>query len=135
MEPGESNRGLSPGISSTAAKESLHGLVHRETSLRVCRGLELVHLALPLPGLSMGVFRPIDRVQVRAVDYRWHHGAAGCGITTQYVGDRSSRNTALSFQQIPEKAEGRQPSAARLHQDVDCVAIFALLCRCGESDR
>ena len=105
-------------------KEIQHGSVDREKPLRVGSRFEAAHLTLPLPGRLMGDFRPIVRVLVRAVDHGWHHGAAGCGITAQLVGDQSSRDTALSFQQLPEKAEGRQPIAVRLHENVDRVPVY-----------
>jgi len=79
-------------------KEVLDRSVDREKPLRVGSRFALAHLTLPLPGRLVGDFRPIVRVLVRAVDHRWHHGAAGCWITAQFVGDQSSRDTALSFQ-------------------------------------
>ena len=82
-------------------KEILHGSVHREKPLRVRGGLEPPHLALPLPRRLVGDFRPIVRVLVRAVDHGRHHDAAGRWVTAQFVGDQSSRDTALSFQQLP----------------------------------
>ena len=105
-------------------KEILHGSVHREKPLCVRGGLEPPHLALPLPGRLVGDFRPIVRVLVRAVNHGRHHRAAGRWVAAQLVGDQSSRDTALSFQQLPEEAEGRQPIAARLHENVGRVAVF-----------
>jgi hypothetical protein len=57
------------------------------------------------------------------VDHGRHHGAAGRGVAAECVGDQSSRDTALAFQQLAEEAEGRPPIAPGLHEDVDCVAI------------
>ncbi len=79
-------------------KEILDWSVHREKPLRVGSRFESAHLTLPLPGRLVGDFRPIVRVLVRAVDHGWHHGAAGCGITAQFVGDQPSRYAPLTFQ-------------------------------------
>ena len=105
-------------------KEILHGSVHREKSLRVGTGFEPAHLALPLPGRLVGDFRPVVRVLVRAVNHGRHHGAAGRGVTAQLVGDQSSRDTARSFQQLPEEAYRRPPIAPGLHEIADHVAVF-----------
>ena len=79
-------------------KEILDGAVHREKPLRVGRRFEPAHLTLPLPGRLVRDFRPIVRVPVSTVDHGRHHGAAGRGVTAQFVDDQSSRDTALSFQ-------------------------------------
>ena len=76
-------------------KEVLDRSVNREEPLRVGSRFELAHLTLPLPGRLVGDFRPIVRVLVRAVDHRWHHGAAGCWITAQFGGDQSLRIVGL----------------------------------------
>jgi len=105
-------------------KEILDGSMHREKPLRLGSRFEPAHLTLPLPGRLVGDFRPIVRVLVRAVDHGRHHGAVGRWVTAQFVGDQSSRDTALSFQQLPEEAEGGLPVAPRLHEHVDRVAVF-----------
>jgi hypothetical protein len=38
---------------------------------------------------------------------RRHHGAAGCRIAPQLVGDQPARHTALAFQQLPKETDGR----------------------------
>ena len=48
----------------------------------------------------------------------------GRRVTAQLIGDQSSRDTALSFQQFPEEADGRPSIAAGLHENVDHVAVF-----------
>ncbi len=88
----------------THAEEIEDEGLDREKPLRVRGGLEPAHLALALPGRLVGDFRPIVRVPVRAVSHRRHHRAAGGWVTGQLVGDRSSRDTALAFQQLPEEA-------------------------------
>jgi hypothetical protein len=104
-------------------KQILNGSVHREKPLRLASGFEPAHLSFSLPGRLVGDFRPIVRVLVRAVNHRRHYGAAGRGVTAQLVGDQSSRDTPLCFQQLPEEAQGRSPIAPRLHEDVDRVAV------------
>ena len=96
-------------------KEILNGPVHREKPLRVGGGFEPPHLVLPLPGRLVGDFRPIVRVPVRTVDHRRHHGPAGRGVTSQLVGDQSSGDAAVPFQQLSEEAYGRSPIAPGLH--------------------
>ena len=105
-------------------KEILNRSVHREKPLHVGSGFEPAHLALPLPGRLVGDFCPIVRVLVRAVDHGWHHGAASRWVTAQLVGDQSSRDTTLPFQQLPEESDGRPPIAPRLDEDVDDVAVL-----------
>ena len=105
-------------------KEILNRSVHREKPLHVGSGFEPAHLALPLPGRLVGDFCPIVRVLVRAVDHGWHHGAASRWGTAQLVGDQSSRDTTLPFQQLPEESDGRPPIAPRLDEDVDDVAVL-----------
>ena len=105
-------------------KEILNGPVHREKPLRVGGGFEPPHLVFPLPGRLVGDFRTIVRVSVRTVDHRRHHGPAGRGVTSQLVGDKSSGDAALPFQQLSEEAYGRSPIAPGLHQHVDHIAVF-----------
>ena len=93
-------------------KQILNGSVHREKPLRLASGFEPAHLSFSLPGRLVGDFRPIVRVLVRAVNHRRHYGAAGRGVTAQLVGDQSSRDTPLCFQQLPEEAQG--PHRVRL---------------------
>ncbi len=97
---------------SAQSKEVLYGSVHREKPLRVGSRFEPAHLTLPLPGRLVRDFGPIVRVMVRAVDHGRHHGAAGRGVTVQFVGDQLSRDTALSFQQLAEKAESPRGDSA-----------------------
>ena len=106
------------------SKEVLRQTVHGQEPLHVGGGLEAAHLALALPGRLVRDFSAMVRVLVCAIDHGRHHGAAGRRVAAQLVGDQSSRDTALSFQQLPEEAEGRQPIAARLHENVDRVAVF-----------
>ena len=105
------------GLQEVAAdpEQILDGSVHREKPLRVGRGFEPAHLTLSLPSRLMGDFDPIVRVLVCAVDHGRHYGAAGRGVTAQFVRDQSSRDTALSFQQLPEEAFRRPPIAPRLY--------------------
>ena len=105
-------------------KEILNRSVYREKPLHVGSGFEPAHLALPLPGRLVGDFCPIVRVLVRAVDHGRHHGAASRWVTAQLVGDQSSRDTALPFQQLPEESDGRPPIAPRLDEDVNDIAVL-----------
>ena len=100
-------------------KEILHGAVHSEKPLRVRGGLKTPHLTLPLPGRLVRDFGPVVRVPVRAVDHGRHHGAAGREVAAEFVGDQSSGDTALAFQQLAEEPDGRPPIAPGLDQDVD----------------
>ena len=112
------------GLQEVAAdpEQILDGSVHREKPLRVGRRFEPAHLTLP--GRLVRDFGPVVRVPVRAVDHGRHHGAAGRGVVAEFFGDQSSRDTALSFQQLPEETEGRQPIAALLDENVDRVAVL-----------
>ena len=64
------------------------------------------------------------RVLISDVDYGRHHGAARGGVGTQLVGDQSSRNTALGFQQLPKESDGCSPIPVRLHEDVQDVTVL-----------
>jgi hypothetical protein len=109
---------------SAHAEEILHRSVHREKQLRVPGGLEAAHLAFPLSGCLVRDLGPVVRVPVRAVDYGRHHGAAGRGVATEFVGEQSSGDTASSFQQLAEEPDGRPPIATGLDQDVDHVSVL-----------
>lgn len=45
-------------------------------------------------------------------------------VAVDFVGDQSSGDTALAFQQLAEEADGGSPIAPGLHEDVDCVAVL-----------
>ncbi len=105
-------------------KEILHGAVHREKPLRVRGGRKTPHLTLSLPGRLVRGFGPVVRVPVRAVDDGRHHCAAGGWVAEQLVGDHSSGDTALSFQQLPEEPGGGPLIAPRRYKDVDHVAVL-----------
>ena len=72
------------------SKEILHNSVYPR---------EAPHLALPLTRRFVGDLGSIVRVLISDVDNRPHHGVARGGVGAQLVGDQSSRDTALGFQQ------------------------------------
>ena len=92
----------------THAEEIEYEALDREKPLCVSGGLEPAHLALALPGWLVGDLVPIVRVLVRSVNHGRHHSAAGRRVTAQLVGDQASRDIALAFQQLPEKADGHR---------------------------
>ena len=53
-----------------------------------------------------------------------HHGAARGGVGAQLVGDQSSRDTALGFQQLPKESDGCSPIPVRLQEDVQDVTVL-----------
>ena len=85
---------------------------------------EAPHPALPLTRRLVGDLGSIVRVLVSDVDHRRHHGAARGGVGAQLVGDQSSRDTALGFQQRPKESDGCSPIPVRLHEDVQDVTIL-----------
>ena len=56
--------------------------------------------------------------------HRRHHGAARGGVGAQLVGDQSSRDTALGFQQRPKESDGCSPIPVRWHEDVQDVTVL-----------
>ena len=50
--------------------------------------------------------------------------APGGGAGAQLVGDQSSRDTALGFQQLPKESDGCSPIPVRLHEDVQDVTVL-----------
>ena len=88
---------------STDSEEILHDTVHRREPLALSGRLETPHLALPLTRRLVGDLGSMVRVLISDVDHGRHHGAARGGGGAQLVGDQSSRDTALGFQQRPKE--------------------------------
>ena len=109
---------------STDAEEILHDPVNRREPLELIGRLEPPHLALPLTRRLVGDLGPIVRILISDVDHRRHHGAARGGIGAQLVGDQSSRETALGFQQRPKESDGCSPIPVRLREDVQDVTVL-----------
>ena len=110
---------------STDSEEILHDTVNRREPLELSGRLEPPHLALPLTRRLVGDLGSIVRVLISDVDHGRHHGAASSGVGAQLVGDQSSRDTALGFQQRPKESDGCSPIPVRLHEDVQDVTVLA----------
>ncbi len=106
------------------AKEILHESVHREKSLRLCRGLEPPHLPLALSRRLMRNLRPVVLVLPRAVWDGRHHGAVRRRVAPQFVRDQAVGQPALSLQHLAEESYGRPAIASRLDEDVEEVAVL-----------
>ena len=102
---------------STDSEEILHDTVNRREPLELSGRLKTPHLALPLTRRLVGDLGSIVRVLISDVDHGRHHGAACGGVGAQLVGDQSSRDTALGFQQRPKESDGCSPNPVRLHED------------------
>ena len=85
---------------------------------------EAPQLALPLPRRLVGDLGSSVRILIRDVDYGRHHGAARGGVGAPLVGDQSSRNTALGFQQRPKESDGCSSIPVRLHEDDEDVTVL-----------
>ncbi len=109
---------------STDAEEILHDTVNRREPLELSGRLETPHLALPLTRRVVGDLGSIVRVLIGDVDHRRHHGAVRGGVGAQLVGDQSSRDTALGFQQRPKESDGCSPIPVRWHEDVQDVTVL-----------
>ena len=109
---------------STDSEEILHDTVNRREPLELSGRLETPHLALPLTRRLVGDLGSIVRVLFSDVDHGRHHGAARGGVGAQLVGDQSSRDTALGFQQRPKESDGCSPSPVRWHEDVQDVTVL-----------
>ena len=106
------------------SKEILHNSVYRCEPLHMGGRREAPHLALPLTRQLVGDLGSIVRVLISDVDHRRHHGAARGGTGAQLVGDQSSRETALGFQQRPQESDGCSPIPVRLREDVQDVTVL-----------
>ena len=109
---------------STDAEEILHDTVNRREPLELSGRLETPHLALPLTRRLVGDLGSIVRVLIGDVDHGRHYGAARGGVGAQLVGDQSSRETALGFQQRPKESDGCSPIPVRWHEDVQDVTVL-----------
>ena len=107
------------------SKEILHNSVYRREPLHVGGRREAPHLALPLTRRLVGDLGSIVRVLVSDVDHRRHHGAARGGVGAQLVGDQSSRDTTLGFQQLPKESDDCEPQIllATLDRDEHLVEM------------
>ena len=118
---------------STDAEEILHDPVNRREPLELSGRREPPHLALPLTRRLVGDLGSIVRVLISDVDHGRHHGAARGGVGAQLVGDQSSRDTALGFQQRPKESDGCSPIPVRLHEDVQDVTVLVDRVGCRKS--
>ena len=109
---------------STDSEEILHDTVNRREPLELSGRLETPHLALPLTRRLVGDLGSIVRVLISDVDHGRHHGAARGRVGAQLVGDQSSRDTALGFQQLPKESDGCSPIPVRLQEDVQDVTVL-----------
>ncbi len=109
---------------STDSEEILHDTVNRREPLELSGRLETPHLALPLTRRLVGDLGSIVRVLISDVDHGRHHGAGRGGVGAQRVGDQSSRDTALGFQQRPKASDGCSPIPVRWHEDVQDVTVL-----------
>ena len=98
--------------------------MNRREPLELSGRLEAPHLVLPLTRRLVGDLGSIVRVLISDVDHGRHHGAARGGVGAQLVGDQSSRDTALGFQQFPKESDGCSPIPVRLHEDVQDVTVL-----------
>ena len=63
------------------------GTLGREEALGVARGLEPLHVPLPLTGGLVGVLRAIVQIPMLAMFYPWKNLAFGRGVALEFVGD------------------------------------------------
>ena len=106
------------------AKQVADNAVDREKALRLGRGFEPPHLALPLACRLVGDFGSVVLVAGGAVRNVRHHGAVGSGIAAQLVRHESWGLPALPAEQFMEEAFGGPLVAPRLQENVDHVAIL-----------
>ena len=105
-------------------KQILHGIVHRQETLRMFNRLESSHLAFALPRRLMRDFRSVVLVLLRAVDHGRHHRAVRCRVAAQLVDDQTARRAALTFQQFPKETLSRSSITPGLDEDVDHVTVL-----------
>ncbi len=105
-------------------KEILRQSVHCEESLRLSRGFEPPHVALPLSGGLVRDFRPVVRILAVVVNDTGHNGAVCGGIAPQLVGHQPPGFASLTFQESTEEAVGGPLIATGLDQDVNDIPVL-----------
>ena len=100
---------------SAHSEEILHHAVDRREALQMDGRLEATHLVFPLSRWLVRDLGAVVRILIRAVDHRPHHATARRRVAAKLVGDQSTRDRALAFQQLPEESH-------RGHDDFDAIA-------------
>ena len=72
----------------------------------------------------MGVLGPVVEVLRAAMGHRRQKLAVSDLIASQLIGDNHPRHVSQTLEQLTEKPLGRHRVAARLHQDVEHVAVL-----------
>ena len=67
------------------------GALGREEALRMARGFEPLHTALPLAGRLVGVLRPIVEIPMLAMFHAWEDLPLGGSIALEFVSDDHAR--------------------------------------------
>ena len=96
----------------------------KQEPLGLPRPGEAFHHPFPDPGRLMGVLGPVVEVLPAAMGHRRQKLAVSELIAGQLVGDNHPRHLSQALEQLTEKPLGRHRVAARLHQDVEHVAVL-----------
>ena len=96
----------------------------KQEPLGLPRPGEAFHHPFPDPGRLMGVLGPVVEVLRAAMGHRRQKLAVSDLIAGQLVGDNHPRHLSQALEQLTEKPLGRHRVAARLHQDVEHVAVL-----------
>ena len=104
--------------------------------LRVPGRGEAFHRPLALPGRLMRVLGPVVQILRPPVLHRRHHLAVRHLVAGELVGDEHPRHVPQALEQFAEELLGGHRVSARLHQDVEHVAVLVdrtpqvlLMCR------
>ena len=96
----------------------------KQEPLGLPRPGEAFHHPFPDPGRLMGVLGPVVEVLRAAMGHRRQKLAVSDPMAGQLVGDNHPRHLSQALEQLTEKPLGRHRGAARLHQDVEHVAVL-----------
>ena len=98
--------------------------MHREESLRLSRGYEPSHVALPLSCGLLSEFRPVVRIVAVVVHDTGPNSAVCGGIAPQFVGYYLPGFASLTLQESTEEPFGGPLIATWLDQDVNHISVL-----------
>src|SRR6266481_5630648 len=108
----------------TRTKERCDNPEGREKPLCVPSRLEASHATFSFPRRLMGILGPIVRSLVLYVPHTGQYLRLGGGITAEFVGDDGPRHILQPPQQLAKELLGSLSVAARLHQDIEHLAVL-----------
>jgi len=95
-----------------------------EEPRRVARGLQPLHVPLPLVGGLVGVLGTVIEIAVLAVCHSWEQFPFGGPVALQFSGDEHPRHVRQAFEQLAKELLRGLLVSPALHQDVEPMALL-----------